>query len=145
LPDREDSPVLRLALIAVLALSGCVTAPAFAAPPPAGWSGSLSDPAILCDARDQIVAIAAAGQANNIGALLKVLEYRRLINAAGEPTCAAAAIEGVTVMESEVIGVFYILPDERVRAWAVHIARGSMQAWILHIEPAGMPNRKFSI
>jgi hypothetical protein len=101
--------------------------------------------AVFCDARDQIVAIAAAGQANNIGALLKVLEYRRLINAAGEPTCAAAAIEGVTVMESEVIGVFYILPDERVRAWAVHIARGSMQAWILHIEPAGMPNRKFSI
>ena len=109
--------------------------PAFAditGPPPVGWYGSFSMPAIVCDTSDQVKAIVDAATAKpDGGAQAKLDEYQAILNQKGDPTCMIILALNVAVGESIDLGKFSASAKKTFHSWAVHIGNSNAEAWLL--------------
>lgn len=118
----------------VLTLSILMWATAtYAAPPVIGATADITDVVfgnnVLCDTSDEIKSIVSAPDPfAQFGVLNGVL------NAAGEPTCAAVVINGGTVTSIEPIGVVRV-HDHAFNGWIVGIHNGTYDVDALYLEP----------
>lgn len=121
----------------IAAVVGATIAPyAYADPPPQGWTGTLSVPSIVCNTRDQIVAISKAGESGgHIAVLAALQEFSKVIDTKGEPSCTVMPIPTVTFGASEDIGFSINAAEKRVKAWASPIGNAQGNWWVLFAEP----------
>lgn len=126
---------MRKLMITVLA-SALLASYAKADPPPQGWTGSLSVPSIVCNTKEQITAIAKAGENGGHSAVLAALEeFSKVIDTKGEPSCTVMPIPTVTFGASEEIGYSTNAVGKRVKAWASPIGNVRGNWWVLFAEP----------
>jgi hypothetical protein len=106
--------------------------PAYADPPPSGWTGSFPEGMIVCHEKGQIEALVAAGKISTDELDKKIAEYLEP-NDKGQHQCAPAYLNGVTVGESEDFGVVTLngVPEH---LWNVHMGTSKAEFWGLYEE-----------
>jgi hypothetical protein len=108
-----------------------------AEPPPPLWIGKFGNPIIVCDTKDQAVAIAKAGQESSEAMLAKFREFVTTTNDKGESTCANSEAPYLMVGEHEDFGLAHSGSDDLMHIWVVHGSTLQEGFWFIY---ADVPN-----
>lgn len=108
------------------------TASALASPPVVGTTADIFDPvfgnSVLCDTADEIKAVAFAKDPQ-----AQFAELNSVLNAVGEPVCAAVVIDKGTVTSVDSIGTVHF-KDHAFNGWTVGIHTGTYDVVALYLE-----------
>jgi hypothetical protein len=108
-----------------------------AEPPPPLWIGKFSNRIIVCDRKEQAVAIAKAGQESSEAMLAKFRELVTTTNDKGESTCANSEVPYLVVGEHEDFGLAHSGSDDLMHIWVVHGSTLQEEFWFIY---ADVPN-----
>ena len=108
-----------------------------AEPPPPLWIGKFSNPIIVCDTKEQAVAIAKAGQESSEAMLAKFQQLVTTTNYKGESTCANSEVPYLIVGEHEDFGLAHSASDDLMHIWVVHGSTLQEEFWFIY---ADVPN-----
>jgi hypothetical protein len=108
--------------------------PSRAEPPPPLWIGKFSNRIIVCDTRDQAVAIARAGQESSEAMLAKFQELVTTTNDKGESTCANSEVPYLIVREQEDFGMAHSGSDDLMHIWVVHGSTMQEDFWFIYAD-----------
>jgi hypothetical protein len=108
-----------------------------AEPPPPLWIGKFSNRIIVCDRKEQAVAIAKAGQESSEAMLAKFRELVTTTNDKGESTCANSEVPYLIVGEHEDFGLAHSGSDDLMHIWVVHGSTLQEEFWFIY---ADVPN-----
>jgi hypothetical protein len=111
-----------------------------AEPPPPSWIGRFSRPIIVCDTKEQAVAIAKAGWESADAMLAKYMELATTMNDRGESTCANSEVPYLVVGEREDFGVAHSGSDELMHIWVVHGGTLREDFWFIYADAPNETN-----
>jgi hypothetical protein len=111
-----------------------------AEPPPPLWIGTFSNPIIVCDTREQAVAIAKAGQESSEAMLAKFRELVTTTNNKGESTCANSEVPYLVVGEHEDFGLAHSGSDDLMHIWVVHGSTLQEDFWFIYADTPNETN-----
>ena len=105
-----------------------------AEPPPPLWIGKFSNRIIVCDRKEQAVAIAKAGQESSEAMLAKFRELVTTTNDKGESTCANSEVPYLVVGEHEDFGLAHSGSDDLMHIWVVHGSTLQEEFWFIYAD-----------
>jgi hypothetical protein len=105
-----------------------------AEPPPPMWVGALDVPVVICDTKEQAVAIAKAGQESTEAMLAKYQQLTATTNGKGDPSCANSRISSLIVNEREDLGMAHSANGDLLHIWVVHGAASRGEFWFIYAQ-----------
>ena len=105
-----------------------------AEPPPPQWIGKFSNRIIVCDTKEQAVAIARAGQESSEAMLAKFRELVTTTNGKGESTCANSEVPYLMVGERQDFGMAHSGSDDLMHIWIVHGSTLQEDFWFIYAD-----------
>jgi hypothetical protein len=108
--------------------------PSQAEPPPPLWIGKFGNRIIVCDTKEQAVAIARAGQESSEAMLAKFRELVTATNDKGESTCANSEAPYLMVGEQEDFGMAHSGSDDLMHIWVVHGITLQEDFWFIYAD-----------
>jgi hypothetical protein len=127
-PNRAGAAFIAAASLVVWAGSSR------AEPPPPMWAGAFKVPVVICDTKEQIVAIAKAGQESTEAMLSKYRELAATTNDQGDPTCANSRISYLVVNEREDLGMAHAANGDLMHIWVVHGGTPRGEFWFIYAQ-----------
>ena len=111
-----------------------------AEPPPPLWIGKFSNRIIVCDTKEQAVAIAKAGQQSSEAMLAKFRQLVTTTNDKGESTCANSEVPYLIVGEHEDFGMAHSGSDDLMHIWVVHGSTLQEDFWFIYADDSKETN-----
>jgi hypothetical protein len=111
-----------------------------AEPPPPLWIGKFSNPIIVCDTKEQAVAIAKAGQESSEAMLAKFQQLVTTTNDKGESSCANSEVPYLVLGEREDFGMAHSLSEDLMHIWIVHGSTLQEDFWFIYADDAKETN-----
>ena len=105
-----------------------------AEPPPPMWAGGFKVPVVICDTKEQAVAIAKASQESTEAMLAKYQELAATTNGQGDPTCANSRISYLVVNEREDFGLAHAANGDLMHIWVVHGGTARGEFWFIYAQ-----------
>ena len=105
-----------------------------AEPPPPLWIGKFSKPIIVCDTKEQAVAIAKAGQESSEAMRAKFRELVTTTNDKGKSTCANSQVPYLVLGEREDFGLAHSGSDDLMHIWIVHGSTLQEDFWFIYAD-----------
>ena len=105
-----------------------------AEPPPPMWAGGFKVPVVICDTKDQAVAIAKASQESTEAMLAKYEQLTTTTNDKGHPSCANSRISSLVINEREDLGLAHSASEDLMHLWVVDGAASRGEFWFIHAQ-----------
>ena len=105
-----------------------------AEPPPPLWVGAFNVPVVMCDTKDEAVAIAKASQESTRAMLDKYEELVTTKNDKGDPTCASNKVSFLVVDEREDFGMAHAANGDLMHIWVVHGGTYNREFWFIYAQ-----------
>jgi hypothetical protein len=98
------------------------------------WAGGFKVPVVICDTKDQAVAIAKASQESTEAMLSKYQELAATTNGQGDPTCANSRVSYLVVNEREDFGLAHAANGDLMHIWVVHGGTARGEFWFIYAQ-----------